>query len=72
MPNWLIKRELMLVKVWRGSYFNQQEEGGFLGSIQLSEKMARGKNHFLPKHLRIYITARHETTGKEIWMQLQR
>ena len=51
-----------------------KEQGGFLGSIQLSEEMAQADpSIFLPRQFEnLYNCEAHEkTTGKEIWMQLQ-
>jgi cysteine synthase A len=51
-----------------------KEQGGFLGSIALSEKMAKeDASIFLPRQFEnIYNAEAHEkTTAKEIWLQLQ-
>ena len=51
-----------------------RQQGGFLGSIELSRRMAEEQEHiFLPRQFdNIYNAEAHEkTTAKEIWMQLQ-
>jgi cysteine synthase A len=51
-----------------------KEEGGFLGSIEMSRKMAaEDKRIFLPRQFenRLNAEAHEMTTAKEIWMQLQ-
>jgi cysteine synthase A len=51
-----------------------KEQGGFLGSIKLSRKMAEENNNiFLPRQFEnVFNAEAHErTTGKEIWMQMQ-
>ncbi len=75
MPNWLSKERIDII----GSLGAQvillsKEEGGFMGSIELSNNMAKEDNRiFLPKQFEnMYNAEAHEkTTAKEIWMQLQ-
>jgi cysteine synthase len=75
MPNWLSKERVDIIKSLGAEVILiSKEEGGFLGSIALSEKMAAEDNRvFLPKQFEnLYNCEAHEkTTGKEIWMQLQ-
>jgi cysteine synthase len=50
------------------------EEGGFLGSIRMTEDLARSEqNLFLPRQFsnNANIEAHEQTTGPEIWWQLQ-
>ena len=75
MPNWLSKERIDIIKSLGAEVILvSKEEGGFLGSIALSEKMAReNENIFLPRQFEnCYNAEAHEkTTAKEIWMQLQ-
>lgn len=75
MPNWLSKERIDIIKsLGADVVLISKEEGGFLGSIALSEKMAAAdKTIFLPKQFEnLYNAEAHEkTTAKEIWMQLQ-
>lgn len=75
MPNWLSKERVDIIKSLGAEVILiSKEEGGFLGSIALSEKMAREDSAiFLPKQFENNFNAEaHEkTTAKEIWMQLQ-
>ena len=75
MPNWLSRERMDIIRSLGAEVILiSKEEGGFLGSIQLSEQMAReDENIFLPRQFEnLYNCEAHEkTTGKEIWMQLQ-
>jgi cysteine synthase len=75
MPNWLSKERIDIIKSLGAEVILiSKEEGGFLGSIALSEKIAaENENIFLPKQFENLLNAEaHEkTTAKEIWMQLQ-
>ncbi|MBV4356450.1 PLP-dependent cysteine synthase family protein [Pinibacter aurantiacus] len=75
MPNWLSKERMDIIgSLGAGITLISKEEGGFLGSIALSEKMAAEDPHiFLPRQFENnYNAEAHEkTTGREIWMQLQ-
>ncbi|MDQ2719653.1 MAG: cysteine synthase family protein [Bacteroidota bacterium] len=75
MPDWLSKERIDIIKSLGAEVILvSKQQGGFLGSIALSEKMAtENEKIFLPKQFEnIYNVAAHEkTTGKEIWMQLQ-
>lgn len=75
IPNWLSKERIDIIKSLGAEVILiTKEEGGFLGSIALSEKMARENSAiFLPKQFEnTYNAEAHEkTTAKEIWMQLQ-
>ncbi|TDH19995.1 cysteine synthase family protein [Segetibacter sp. 3557_3] len=75
MPNWLSKERIDIIRSLGAEVILiSKEEGGFLGSIALSQKMAleNGKV-FLPKQFENLFNAEaHEkTTAREIWMQLQ-
>ena len=75
MPNWLSKERIEIIKsLGADVILISKEEGGFLGSIALSEKMAaEDATVFLPQQFEnLYNAEAHEkTTAKEIWMQLQ-
>jgi cysteine synthase A len=75
MPDWLSKERIAIINSLGAEVILvSKAEGGFLGSIALSEKMAKEDSRiFLPKQFEnIYNAQAHEkTTAKEIWMQMQ-
>lgn len=75
MPNWLSRERMDIICSMGAEIIPvSKEEGGFLGSIALSEKMAaEDKQVFLPQQFenRYNAEAHEKTTAKEIWMQLQ-
>jgi len=75
MPDWLSKERKDIIKSLGAEVILvSKEQGGFLGSIALSEKMYQESDHiFLPRQFENFYNAEaHEkTTAKEIWMQLQ-
>ena len=75
MPDWLSKERIDIIKSLGAEVcLISKDQGGFLGSIALSEKIAKEQSSiFLPKQFDNCFNAEaHEkTTGKEIWMQLQ-
>jgi cysteine synthase A len=75
MPNWMSSERINLIRGF-GATINlvDKEEGGFLGSIDLANKMAAGLDGaFLPHQFENeYNTDAHYlTTGPEIWWQLK-
>lgn len=73
MPNWLSKERIDIIKSMGADIqLVTKEEGGFLGSIRLSEELAAKGGVFLPRQFENQFNAEaHElTTGKEIAMQL--
>lgn len=73
MPNWLSKERIDIIKSMGADIqLVSKEEGGFLGSIHISEEMAAQGGVFLPKQFENQFNAEaHEmTTGKEIIQQL--
>ncbi len=75
MPNWLSVERYNLIQSL-GAKINlvTKEEGGFLGSIRMSEELAASmENSFLPRQFsNDYNSLAHfETTGPEIWSQLR-
>lgn len=75
MPNWLSRERMDIIRSLGADIISvSKEEGGFLGSIALSEKMAAADpGVFLPRQFENQFNAEaHEhTTAKEIWLQLQ-
>ena len=75
MPNWLSAERINLIQSLGAKiYLVTKEEGGFLGSIEMAEKLARDtENSFLPRQFsnENNILAHFETTGPEIWNQMQ-
>jgi len=75
MPDWMSSERLNLLKSLGAEIIPvSKEEGGFLGSIRLSEELAaKTENSFLPKQFsnEDNIKAHYETTGPEIWWQLK-
>ncbi len=75
MPSWLSKERMDIVKSLGAEIILvTKEEGGFLGSIAMSQQMAASNDHvFLPRQFENeYNNEAHErTTGREIWMQMQ-
>lgn len=75
MPNWLSVERYNLIQSL-GAKINlvTKEEGGFLGSIRMSEELAaKVENSFLPRQFsnNYNSLAHYETTGPEIWSQLR-
>jgi cysteine synthase A len=73
MPDWLSKERIDIIKSLGAEVvLISKAEGGFLGSIQLSERLAARGGVFLPKQFenRYNAEAHEYTTGKEIWRQL--
>lgn len=74
MPNWLSKERIDIIKSMGADIqLVSKEEGGFLGSIRLSEELAAKGGVFLPRQFdNEYNAEAHEfTTGKEIALQLE-
>jgi len=74
MPDWLSRERKDIIKSLGAKVILiSKEQGGFLGSIELSEEMAKAGGVFLPRQFEnLYNAEAHErTTGPEIWNQLQ-
>ncbi|WP_158995125.1 PLP-dependent cysteine synthase family protein [Mucilaginibacter sp. L196] len=75
MPDWLSKeRKDIITSLGAKVNLISKAEGGFLGSIRLSESLAASsEGYFLPRQFENSFNAEaHEyTTGPEIWKQLQ-
>ncbi|MCL2133224.1 MAG: cysteine synthase family protein, partial [Bacteroidales bacterium] len=76
MPDWMSQERKMLIKSYGADIIPvSKEEGGFIGSIRLSEEMAaKDPKVFLPCQFANHnnIKAHEETTGPEIMQQLKR
>ena len=75
MPDWMSDERKNLIKSL-GSEIRlvSKEEGGFLGSIAMAEKLANNTPHtFLPRQFsnKDNIDAHYSTTGPELWWQLR-
>jgi cysteine synthase A len=75
MPDWMSAERMSLIASFGASIVPvSREEGGFLGSIAKSEHLAAANPRvFLPCQFsnEANVRAHIETTGPEIWMQLQ-
>lgn len=74
MPDWMSDERINLIKSLGAQItLVSKEQGGFLGSIQMAEDLAKNsENSFLPRQFSNddNIKAHHQTTGPEIWWQL--
>lgn len=73
MPDWLSKERIDIIKSMGADIqLVSKEEGGFLGSIRISEELAAEGGVFLPRQFENQFNAEaHElTTGREIALQL--
>lgn len=74
MPDWMSKERVDIIKSLGAEIIPiSKEQGGFLGSIKLSEDIAaREPDIFLPKQFsnEANALAHERTTGPEIWSQL--
>lgn len=75
MPNWMSQERINLIKSLGATIrLVSKEEGGFLGSIRMTEELAqKDPNVFLPCQFsnEANVQAHEQTTGPEIWWQLQ-
>lgn len=73
MPDWLSRERTEILKSLGANVIHvSKAEGGFLGSIQLTESMAEKGGVFLPRQFSNEgnVDAHRLTTGMEIWDQL--
>lgn len=74
MPDWMSRERVDLIRSFGANITPvTKEQGGFLGSIALADKLASERNDvFLPHQFSnsANISAHYETTGPEIWWQL--
>ncbi len=75
MPDWMSAERINLIKSLGAKIvLVSKEEGGFLGSIRLSEELAASRSGvFLPKQFSNLdnVEAHYCSTGPEIWWQLR-
>ncbi len=75
MPDWLSLERINLIKSFGAEIeLVSKEQGGFLGSIEMAEELARTLEHsFLPRQFSNThnVEAHTLTTGPEIWQQLR-
>ncbi len=75
MPDWMSQERVDLIRSLSANIVPvTREQGGFLGSIALAEKMAEEHDDvFLPSQFanEANVTAHELTTGPEIWWQLR-
>jgi cysteine synthase A len=74
MPDWMSEERLVLIKSLGAKVVRvRQDQGGFLGSIQMTEDLALHEAHvFLPAQFanEANVEAHEKSTGPEIWWQL--
>src|SRR6476620_6239850 len=74
MPDWMSPERVALIKSLGARVVGgRRDEGGFIGSIRMTEKMALSEPHvFLPAQFanEANVEAHEKTTGPEIWWQL--
>ena len=74
MPDWMSQERVSLIKSLGAKIVPvRRDQGGFLGSIRMTEELAEHKPHvFLPAQFanRANVEAHEKTTGPEIWWQL--
>ena len=75
IPDWMSKEHVALIRSLGARIVPvSREQGGFLGSIRLTEEFARAeRNVFLPSQFDnlANIEAHERTTGTELWWQLR-
>lgn len=75
MPDWMSRERVDLIRSMGARIMPvTREQGGFVGSIRLTEELARREGHtFLPCQFSnaANVEAHEQTTGPEIWWQLQ-
>lgn len=75
MPDWMSKERVDIIQSLGAKIIPvSREQGGFVGSIALSEQIAATQAHvFLPKQFsnQANVEAHERTTGPELWTQLR-
>ncbi len=75
MPDWMSKERISLIKSYGAEVvLVSREQGGFVGSIEMCDEFQRRNDGvFLPHQFsnRANPEAHYQTTGPEIWAQLQ-
>ena len=74
MPDWMSRERIALIESFGAQIISVgRNEGGFVGSISLTEEFAKRDSHvFLPAQFanEANVEAHEKTTGPEIWWQL--
>ena len=74
MPDWMSQERVSLIRSLGAKIIPvRRDQGGFLGSIRMTEELAQRKPHiFLPAQFanEANVEAHEKTTGPEIWWQL--
>src|SRR4030095_5747673 len=74
MPDWMSEERVVLIRSLGAKVVRvRQDQGGFLGSIRMTEELALDEPHvFLPAQFanEANVEAHEKTTGPEIWWQL--
>jgi cysteine synthase A len=74
MPDWMSEERVALIRSLGAKIVRvRRDEGGFLGSIRMTEDLAENEPHvFLPAQFanEANVEAHEKTTGPEIWWQL--
>ena len=73
MPDWMSAERMSLIASFGADIVPvSREQGGFLGSIERADEMARDGGVFLPHQFsnEANVRAHFETTGPEIWVQM--
>ena len=74
MPDWMSQERVALIRSLGAKIVPvRRDQGGFLGSIRMTEELARHEPHvFLPAQFanEANVEAHEKTTGPEIWWQL--
>jgi cysteine synthase A len=74
MPDWMSVERTRLMQSYGATVAPvSREQGGFLGSIAMTEELAAGGGVFLPRQFsnQSNVEAHRQSTGPEIWGQLQ-
>jgi len=74
MPDWMSRERVDLIRAFGAEVRGvSREEGGFVGSIRMTEELASDPDVFLPRQFanEDNTRAHEETTGPEIWEQMR-
>lgn len=74
MPDWMSSERINLIKGFGAEIrLVSKEEGGFVGSIKMADKLAEKINGFRPQQFSNLdnTNAHYKTTGVELWWQLK-
>jgi len=74
MPDWMSSERINLIKSLGATiHLVSKEDGGFLGSIAMTEDLAKKESVFLPRQFsnQENVNAHYGSTGPEIWWQMR-